>query len=331
MTMKTSYIIQFTVYSVLQGYNVASDIGMFFDVFNAVKKCNELESSSSNINGTQVDPGGTKVIYCREPGNYTLSDLDKHITTLEILQWFFLIFAGIGVGLYIAHLCTLLPNLCKHCHDPEFEHEVAAMDTPKYYRSIVHIHTVFMCLETFVHDIPVSCLAVELSVHYFGPANCWECAVSASSIPAELSLSRSSLWIGLKVSAVALITIYKGILPLYFWIGNPFCWSCYPLRFLIAMPAGLGFMVMVLAPCMGIAKLRVMVEVPDLESTVAGPSDIIFMIGLVFWVILIVGFLAYKIFYSFIMELCPCLAWCQDDDKNKKKDKEEKTTGCLCF
>ncbi|KAL9979717.1 hypothetical protein ACROYT_G017419 [Oculina patagonica] len=331
MTMKTSYIIQFTVYSVLQGYNVASDIGMFFDVFNAVKKCNELESSSSNINGTQVDPGGTKVIYCREPGNYTLSDLDKHITTLEILQWFFLIFAGIGVGLYIAHLCTLLPNLCKHCHDPEFEHEVASLDTPKYYRSIVHIHTVFMCLETFVHDIPVSCLAVELSVHYFGPANCWECAVSASSIPAELSLSRSSLWIGLKVSAVALITIYKGILPLYFWIGNPFCWSCYPLRFLIAMPAGLGFMVMVLAPCMGIAKLRVMVEVPDLESTVAGPSDIIFMIGLVFWVILIVGFLAYKIFYSFIMELCPCLAWCQDDDKNKKKDKEEKTTGCLCF
>ena len=103
------------------------------------------------------------------------------------------------------------------------------------------------------------------------------------------------------------------------------------MRFLIAAPAGLGFMVMVLAPCMGIAKLRVMVEVPELEGAVAGPSDIIFMIGLVFWVILIVGFLAYKIFYSFIMELCPCLAWCEDDDKNKKRDKEEKTTGCLCF
>lgn len=82
---------------------------------------------------------------------------------------------------------------------------------------------------------------------------------------------------------------------------------------------------------MGIAKLRVMVEVPELEGAVAGPSDIIFMIGLVFWVILIVGFLAYKIFNSFIMELCPCLAWCKDDDKNKKRDKEEKTTGCLCF
>ena len=128
-----------------------------------------------------------------------------------------------------------------------------------------------------------------------------------------------------------LLTFFTGILPLYFWIGNPFCWSCYPLRFLIAAPAGLGFMVMVLAPCMGIAKLRVMVEVPDLAGTVGAPSDIIFMIGLVFWVILIVGFLAYKIFYSFIMELCPCLAWCEDDDKKKKDAKEEKTTGCLCF
>lgn len=328
--MKTAYIIQFTVYSVLQGYNVASDIGMFFDVFTAVKKCNELESAS-NINSTQVDPGGTKTIYCRDPGNFTISDLDKHTTTLEILQWFFLIFAGIGAGLYIAHLCTLLPNLCKHCRDSEFQYEVDSLDTPKYYRSIVHIHTVFMCLETFAHDIPVSCLAVELSVHYFGPANCWECALSASSVPAEISLVRSSLWIGLKVSAVALITIYKGILPLYFWIGNPFCWSCYPLRFLIAAPAGLGFMVMVLTPCMGIAKLRVMVEVPDLKGAVSGPSDIIFSIGLVFWVLLIVGFLAYKIFHNFIMELCPCLAWCQEDDKEKKRKEEEKTTGCLCF
>ncbi|KAJ7380857.1 hypothetical protein OS493_007250 [Desmophyllum pertusum] len=258
--------------------------------------------------------------------------MDTHILTLEILQWFFLLFAGIGAGVYLAHICTLLPNLCKHCRDPEFEYEVALPDTPKYYRSIVHIHTMFMCLETFIHDIPVSCLAVEMSVHYFTPANCWECSVSPSSIPAELSLTRGSLWIGLKVSAVALITIYKGILPLYFWIGNPFqCWSCYPLRFLIAAPAGLGFMVMVLAPCMGIAKLRVIVEVPDLKPVVAGPSDIIFMIGLVFWVILIVGFLVYKIFNSFIMELCPCIAWCEDDDSKKKKDKEEKTTGCLCF
>lgn len=209
ITWKCSYIIQFTVYSILQGYNVASDIGMFFDVFSAVRKCNELHESSANR--TQVDPGGT-LIHCRQPGNFTVSDLDKHILTLQILQWFFLIFAGIGVGIYIAHLCILLPNLCKHCRDPGFEHEVDSPDTPRYYRNIVHIHTVFMCLETFIHDIPTSCLAVELSVHYFGPAeiNCWECSLSATSIPAEISLKRSSMFIGLKISAVALITIYKG-------------------------------------------------------------------------------------------------------------------------
>jgi len=330
MTMKCSYIIQFTVYSVLQGYNVASDIGMFVDVLNAVKSCNELGDSPSN--GTQVDTGGTR-IYCRQPGNFTVSDLDKHILSLQILQWFFLIFAGIGAGLYIAHLCTLLPNLYKHCRDPGFEHDVDSPDTPKYYRSIVHIHTVFMCIETFIHDIPASCLAMELSVHYFGSEqiNCWECAVNANSIPAELSVKRASMWIGLKISAVALITIYKGILPLYFWIGNPFCWSCYPLRLLIAAPAGLLFMVMVLTPSMGIAKYRVMTKVPALKSAVAGPSDIIFMIGLVFWVILIVGFIMWKIFSNFILELCPCLVWCIEEDDKKKKKEEEKTTGCLCF
>lgn len=97
------------------------------------------------------------------------------------------------------------------------------------------------------------------------------------------------------------------------------------------MPAGLGFMVMILTPSMGIAKLRVMKKVPALTSAVAGPSDIIFMIGLVFWVILIVGYLMWKIFNSFIMELCPCLAWCTEEDDKKKKSEKEKTTGCLCF
>lgn len=74
-----------------------------------------------------------------------------------------------------------------------------------------------------------------------------------------------------------------------------------------------------------------MVEVLDLVGIVGVFFDIIFMIGLVFWVILIVGFLVYKIFYNFIMELCFCFVWCEDDDKKKKDVKEEKIIGCLCF
>lgn len=331
MSTKCSYVIQFTVYSILQGYNVISDIGMFLDVFFAVQKCSELADSS--INRTEIYKGETKRIYCRQPGNFTLSDLDKHIQSLQIMQWFFLIFAVIGTSLYFAHMCILLPNLCKHCRDPEFEQELDSPHTSRYYRNIVHTHTVFMLLETLIHDIPASCLAVELSLHYFVPAqiNCWECALSAGLIPAELSLQRGSLWIGLKISAVGLISIYKGVLPLYFWIGNPFCWSCYPLRILITAPAGLLFMVMVLTPCMGIAKYRVMVEAPELVSVLGPASDIIFTIGSLFWGILIIGFLMWKIFNKFVKELCPCLEWCTEEDDKKKKDLDKKESGCLCF
>ena len=206
MSLRASYIVQFAIYGVFQGYNIASDIAMFVDVFNAVKRCDNLV-----VNGTDPSSKAAR-IYCRNPGNFTLADLDKHISTLEVLQWFFVIFALIGVGFYIGHLCTLIPNLYVHFRDPGFEDDVASPDTPYYYRSIIYIHSVFMILETFIHDIPASCLAMELSVHYFGPAeiNCWECAISNGSIPVELSLERGSLWIGLKVSAVALISIYKG-------------------------------------------------------------------------------------------------------------------------
>ena len=130
---------------------------------------------------------------------------------------------------------------------------------------------------------------------------------------------------------LTLMAELTGILPLYFWIGNPFCWSCYPLRLFITLPAGLGFLVLVLTPCMGIAKYRVMVEAPDLESALSNASDIIFTIGVVFWGIIIVGFLMWKIFNKFVMELCPCLEWCSEEDDKKKKREDEKNTGCWCF
>ena len=122
---------------------------------------------------------------------------------------------------------------------------------------------------------------------------------------------------------------------MFFWIGNPFCWSCYPLRLIISAPVGLGFMVLVLTPSMGLAKYRVLKQVPDLTGAVGSSSDIIWTIGLVFWVMIIAMFIFYKVFRNFVFELCPCLAWCEDDSGRNGKDKKVKgrkeKSGCLCF
>ena len=113
------------------------------------------------------------------------------------------------------------------------------------------------------------------------------------------------------------------------WVGNPFCWSCYALRFLIAAPAALVYMVMVLCPAMGVVQFRLLKVAPVLQSGAGGAADIFWSLGLVFYVILIVMAISYFCFKKFIMDMCPCFAWCAGDDKGKKEKKDGKA-GCMC-
>ena len=48
---------------------------------------------------------------------------------------------------------------------------------------------------------------------------------------------------------------FLGMMPLFLWVGNPFCGCpCIPLRLLIVMPGGLVVMVMTFTAPMGVAK-----------------------------------------------------------------------------
>ena len=51
-------------------------------------------------------------------------------------------------------------------------------------------------------------------------------------------------------------------MPLYLWIGNPFCFPCIPLRLLVVFPGGLIAMVMTFGPIMGVTKNRLLQFAP---------------------------------------------------------------------
>lgn len=52
-------------------------------------------------------------------------------------------------------------------------------------------------------------------------------------------------------------------MPLYLWIGNPFCFPCIPLRLLVVFPGGLIAMVMTFGPVMGVTKNRLLRFAPE--------------------------------------------------------------------
>ncbi|KAK3701854.1 hypothetical protein QZH41_019583, partial [Actinostola sp. cb2023] len=118
------------------------------------------------------------------------------------------------------------------------------------------------------------------------------------------------------------------LLPLYYWVGNPFCWSCYFLRFGIALPLGMIYMLLTFTPCMGVAALRLIPAVPNMKAEIGGTAGTFWSIGLVFWGLLLMMALIYFCCKQTIMDMCPCLAWFEEP---KTRGKEEKEPGCICF
>lgn len=199
LASKTAFLIQFLIYFILQGFNVATDTALFVELFMTHKSCSSLNTSAP--------------IHCASlpPENITTAALKENIKDIEILQYAMMLVMGIGGVIFIVHIIILLPNLCKHYHDPEIEAEVEAKQAPRYYRNIIMTHCIFMCLETLIHDIPATCLAMEVAVHFWG-VNCWECNNIDMPIPVEQSISNSSMWIALMVTCVGLLAVYKGML-----------------------------------------------------------------------------------------------------------------------
>ena len=104
------------------------------------------------------------------------------------------------------------------------------------------------------------------------------------------------------------------MMPIYLWIGNPFCFPCVPLRLLVVFPGGLIALVMTLGPVFGIAQ-RVLIPFapPVLLKEVKGISDTFFSIGMIFWGIFgILGLLGGICWYKFC------------------RDGSDKGQGCCC-
>lgn len=95
-----------------------------------------------------------------------------------------------------------------------------------------------------------------------------------------------------------------GMMPLYLWIGNPFCFPCIPLRLVIVLPAGLIALVMTLGPVFGIAERRLIpFAPPEMLAQIKNVGSTFFSIGMIFWAIFgIIGVMSFLCWYRFCRE-----------------------------
>lgn len=202
------FLCQIILYAFFQGFNIGTDVGVFMETTETYARCDEL--STATLVPLTNETNLTRP-YCVGTENATQELIGDKAATLQILQSVFFFFVCLSGGIYVVHIAVLFPNMCKHWKDENFENIV--QDSVPYYRKILQIHTLFLLAETLVHDVPMSCLAVELCAQMWGAGgiNCWECTMTPDDLPVNpMGLINCELWLGLLLGSIAIVSIYKG-------------------------------------------------------------------------------------------------------------------------
>ncbi|XP_066925362.1 uncharacterized protein [Clytia hemisphaerica] len=254
---------------------------------------------STNLTDNSTISGSTSISLFM---NVTKTPDELWADLIEFRQFYFYVWL-IGLVLFAVQTAWLIPNVIKHI----ISADPAVLKDPSahcYFRSVFSVHVLFLLLGTFIFDIPISCLAMEmLSLIWKGEA-----------LTTDEKLVASKDMVMYSLLGLSLIALYKGMMPLFLWIGNPFCFPCIPLRLLIVMPGGLVVMVMTFTPPMGVAKNGLLTFAPpEMQAQLGELAGTFFQIGLIIWGLFFI--------VVFLITCCYC-KFCREESKDGNT--------CLC-
>lgn len=158
-----------------------------------------LATVSTTINSTFFATNGTMNQTNLSPFmNITKSPEELWAELIEFRKLYFLVWM-IGAVLFLVQVAWLLPNVIKHIISPDpavLKEETA----PWYYRHVFPVHVLFLLLGTFLFDIPISCLTMEML------SQIWK----GEALTIQEKMSASETMFTLSLVGLSLISMYKG-------------------------------------------------------------------------------------------------------------------------
>ena len=192
--------LQLGLYFFTQVFNLLTDVGIFVDSSKILPDCDEtINSNLTNELGESLR--------CSDGTNFTSNVLDNAKTNLRILQFTIAAFFLLGGVLFLTQLFMYFKYYFAR-GSPSFEHDT---DDSTFLKHFYKIHGVLLALEAILHDAPLGFIVIELCVLVWEQPNCWECVpIFSGNTPDEVSLSKTNLWLGIKLASLVPITFYKG-------------------------------------------------------------------------------------------------------------------------
>ncbi|XP_012562633.1 uncharacterized protein LOC100214234 [Hydra vulgaris] len=268
--------IEFMIWFFLHGLSVGNHFGVWAVVKVMVL---DLDYTNKTLLSNATDCYNLTVSNnCTE---YPWNKLEKFRTGL-------LVCCFIGASFFVVHIFVLLPNIIQSFRVPD--PLSLKISGGIYFQNLLKCHVILLILETLLFDIPAGCITMEVvSLIWEGP------------LSIDTNMKASKIIFTLSLVGLAFIALYKGMMPLFLWIGNPFCFPCIPLRLLVVFPGGLIALVMVFGPAMGVARSRLLQFAPTvLQAEIGELANTFFSVGMIFWGVFIIvffcsGFLWYKV------------------------------------
>jgi len=310
MEEKWPPFIEFMIWFVLMGVNVGNHFGVWLVSKSHIVDVTESSFCNATYFNNSYLQADNSTLFRNEIQCVNLTyvfDVNETIEKIFLAtpeeQWkdlldfriFSLSASCIGALLFFIHIGVLLPNIIQSCRVPD--PLVLKESDSKYFSNLLKMHCVLLILETILFDIPVGCVTMELLTCI------WAGPTETISDPTKMEASKMIL--ALSLIGLAFIALYKGMMPLFLWIGNPFCFPCIPLRLLVVFPGGLIALVMTFAPVMGVAKNRLLLVVPGdyMQAEIGELANTFFSIGMIFWgVFLIITAMTSCCWYKFCRE-----------------------------
>lgn len=217
-------LIEFIVFLIFGGLDVGAHYGVYMisktkilditghGVYNVSRPNTTLSSLnltlttvSTAINSTLSSTNGTinNKTNISPFMNITRSPEELWAELIEFRKLYFYVWI-IGAVIFGIQVCWLLPNVVKHIMSPD--PAVLKEDSaPWYFRMVFPVHVLLLLLGTFLFDIPISCLTMEiLSFVWKGEA-----------LSVQEKLDASETMFTLSLVGLSLIALYKGMQQLY--------------------------------------------------------------------------------------------------------------------
>lgn len=268
----------------LQGMDVGAAFNIWLEGTKAYTEYGKFINYKNTTNQTTPRPKPKAVSYCTTT-EWDMEKLQELYSLYDVVLKIYMFFLAIAGLIFFLHFCMWIVAIILSLTKIDFITE----QMPK----VVTGKIIFSVAESFLHDIPISCIAIELYLLRRGSNGliCYVCTHSPTCTKADHLddlLSDSAGKLSFLLFAIALTSTWKGLTSMFRFSRTDVI-DIFIIRAVVSLFASGIYNIVILTPAMVLLKYRYYTLPGVTKGFFSDIIDRVMIIGALLWLIVIMG------------------------------------------